>query len=250
MICMWEQWLCHCMLLLFYVFTLGSFVLQPSRPLEQEVNELNWFSLVASNASMSSWLFGTGIFPGSSANSYQSIYSDHSSWNAIFSPPKINFAVLFDFFISFIIPPSLLGSFSDLGVQRKPSQLTGFWWVLWILDQESFCFLYFVSMLFGFLCVRACVGPCTYIFVSNVSIYQKSMICYLYKSRRLLFQSTPLVSPSFSSPCEMSNFSITSPSSVSWCSRRSLSHNFHSPPVFPPLLGFFFFYSEIPRRSH
>lgn len=78
---------------------------------------------------------------------------------------------------------------------------------------------------------------------------QKSVICYLYKTRRLLFQSTPLVSPSFSLLCEMSSFSITSPSSVSRCSGRSLSHNSHSPPVFPSSFGTFFFFFFLFRDS-
>lgn len=77
-------------------------------------------------------------------------------------------------------------------------------------------------------------------FCPKCQCYQKSVICYLYKARRLLFQSTPLVSPSFSLLCNMSNFSITSPSSVFWCSRRSLSHSFHSPPVFPSPFGIYF----------
>lgn len=88
----------------------------------------------------------------------------------------------------------------------------------------------------------ACVCARTFLSLSNVSAYQKSVICYLYKTRRLLFQNMPLVFLSFSLLSEMSNFSVTFPSSVSWYNKRSLSHGFHSPPSFlPPFWDFFFF---------
>lgn len=87
----------------------------------------------------------------------------------------------------------------------------------------------------------AWVGAHT-VFVSNVSMYQKSVICYLYKTRGLLFQSTPLVSPSISLLCEVSNFSITSPLPVSRRGKRSLSHNFRSPSGFSLLFWEIFFF--------
>lgn len=98
------------------------------------------------------------------------------------------------------------------------------------------------------LCAHAMlawVGAHT-VFVSNVSMYQKSVICYLYKTRGLLFQSAPLVSPSVSLLCEVSNFSITSPPPVSRRGKRSLSHNFRSPSGFSLLFWEIFFFL-IPR---
>lgn len=128
--------------------------------------------------------------------------------------------------------------------------------------QFSLVFFYFPrfpSVLYVFACtmqlevrmecrLRVCVCPRTFLSPSNVSAYQKSVICYLYKTRGLLFQSMPLVFLSFSLLSEMSNFSVTFPSSVSWYNERSLSHGFHSPPSFFSLsFGiFFFFLPEIP----
>lgn len=110
----------------------------------------------------------------------------------------------------------------------------------WILDQCSSPLYFFPTVFPSLVCLcvywcslklgwsAACVCARTFLSPSNVSAYQKSVICYLYKTRRLLFQSMPLVFLSFSLLSEMSNFSVTFPSSVSW-------YNMRSPTAFTPL---------------
>lgn len=166
MICMWDVWLCHCM---FWVLLCSPMCGNPIGLWKLETSELPVGSLAQRSFLVcESTRFSPNIVEMSFFSSQNTFYS---------------------FVFPFMIPLSLLWSFTFLKVQINHSQLTIFDGYSEFLTRTVFFVLSFFCLNVLWLCVHSCMCASTHRHFCLKCRYvsQKSVICYLYKTRRLLF---------------------------------------------------------------